>query len=94
MGPGWKNLLTPWVDYGTHRIVDNDMGDRRMPQFNFKSTATETLHGTAYFSVEAETEEEARKLLAEDSSEYFTDFNEEHGGVEWDATEAKDFEEI
>lgn len=63
-----------------------------MQTFCFKSPATETIQGTAYFQVEAATEEEALKLLVEDPSEYYTDFNEEMGGVEWDAEKPEDFE--
>lgn len=65
-----------------------------MPQFNFKAPATETLRGTAYFSVEADSEEAARELLAQDSSEHFVDFSEEDGGTEWDAKKPEDFELI
>lgn len=60
--------------------------------FNFKTPATETLHGTAYFEVEAETEAEARKLLAKGSSTYFIDFSENDGGTDWEASEPDDFE--
>ena len=63
-----------------------------MPTFNFKCPATETLQGTAYFSVEAATEKEARAKLVGDSSEYFDDFNETDGGTEWEAKLPADFE--
>lgn len=65
-----------------------------MTTFLFKCQATETLNGTAYFQVEAETEAEARTLLVEDASEYFTDFSETGGDTTWDAKAAEDFEEI
>lgn len=65
-----------------------------MPQFNFKAPATETQRGTAYFEVEAATEAEARKLLAEDSSEYYIDFSETDGGINWDASKPEDFEAL
>lgn len=65
-----------------------------MTVYSFKCPATETLHGTAYFEVEAESEEAARALLAEDSSQYFTNFSETDGGTEWEAKEPEDFEEI
>lgn len=55
-----------------------------MTEFTFKAPATETQRGTAYFSVEANTEEEARAKLEEDPSEYFDDFSEDDGGVEWE----------
>lgn len=63
-----------------------------MKTFQFKCPATETLTGTAYFQVEAKTEKEARKLLAEDSAEYFTDFSENDGGTNWDASKPDDWE--
>lgn len=63
-----------------------------MTQFCFAVDATEKLRGRAYFTVEAETEAEARAMLLDDASEHFTDFSESDGGVEWDATKADDFE--
>lgn len=63
-----------------------------MKAFEFKCQATETLHGTAYFTVEAESEEEARKKLAADSSEYFIDFTESDGGTDWEAKKPEDWE--
>lgn len=65
-----------------------------MATFNFKCPATETLHGTAYFSVEAETEDQARAMLAADSSEHFDDFSETDGGTEWAATAPGDWEVV
>lgn len=63
-----------------------------MKTFNFKCQGTETLRGTAYFQVEANSEKEARCKLAADSSEYFIDFSESDGGTDWDATEPDDWE--
>jgi DNA-dependent RNA polymerase auxiliary subunit epsilon len=63
-----------------------------MKTFSFKSPGTETLSGTAYFSVEAKTEKEARAKLAEDASEYFTEFNDDTGESSWDADKPEDFE--
>ena len=63
-------------------------------RFSFKAPATETLLGTAYFSLEADSEAEARKLLAADSGAYFDDFSESDGGTEWDAKAPDDFELI
>lgn len=65
-----------------------------MAQYQFKCPATETLRGTAYFTVEAESEAEARAKLAADASEHFTDFNEEDGGTDWDASKPADWEAI
>ena len=65
-----------------------------MAQFEFACDGTETLRGRAYFSVEAKTEAEARAKLAEDASEYFTDFSESDGGTKWDATKPGDWELI
>jgi hypothetical protein len=62
-----------------------------MPTFSFTSPATETITGTAYFSVEAETEDEARALLAEDSALYLDDFSESDSGTEWDEKLPKDW---
>jgi hypothetical protein len=58
-----------------------------MKTFCFKIAAVQTHHGTAYFSVEAETEDEAMALLNEDASEYFDEFNEETGETTWDESE-------
>ena len=63
-----------------------------MTTFNFKCPATETLRGTAYFSVEADTEAEARAMLVDDACEHFSDFSEDDGGTEWEAKEADDWE--
>ena len=63
-----------------------------MPRYSFKSQATETISGTAYFSVSARSEKEARAKLAADSSEYFTEFSEETGETDWDAKAPDDFE--
>lgn len=63
-----------------------------MATFEFKAQATETLHGTAYFSVEANSEAEARQKLAEDASEHYVDFSETDGGVDWEAKKPEDFE--
>lgn len=63
-----------------------------MPKFEFKCDATERLYGTAYFEVEADTEEEARKKLADDSSEYFYSFSERDGSTEWDAVHPNEWE--
>lgn len=65
-----------------------------MTTYNFKCPATETLRGTAYFSVEAASEAEARAKLAEDACEYFKDFSESDGGTEWEAKLPADFEAI
>lgn len=62
-----------------------------MAQFQFKCPATETLQGTAFFAVEAESEDAARALLAEDASEYFVDFSETDGSTEWTASASKDW---
>ena len=65
-----------------------------MPTFDFKCPATEILHGTAYFSVEAKTEKAARALLADDASEHFIEFSESDGRTEWDVSKLKDWELI
>lgn len=65
-----------------------------MKTFEFKCQATETLNGTAFFQVEAESEEAARAKLVEDASEYFTDFSETDGGTEWEAAKPNDWELI
>lgn len=62
--------------------------------FQFTAPATETLQGTAFFEVEAATEAEARKLLAANSADYFTDFSETDGGTEWEANKPDDFKAI
>lgn len=69
--------------------------DPDIPQFttyNFKCRATETLHGTAYFSVNAASEEEARLKLADDAGYHFDDFSESDSGTEWDAKAPEDWE--
>jgi DNA-dependent RNA polymerase auxiliary subunit epsilon len=63
-------------------------------RFNFACDATATTQGRAYFSVSASSEAEARQKLAEDASEYFTEFNESMGDTEWEATEPEDWELI
>ncbi len=63
-----------------------------MPTYNFKCEATETQTGTAFFSVEARTEKAARKKLADDASEFFTDFSETDGSTEWGAISPGDWE--
>lgn len=65
-----------------------------MKTFNFACDGTETLRGRCYFVVEAANEKDARKQLANDPSEYFTDFSESDGGTEWDAEKPDDFELI
>ena len=58
-----------------------------MPRFEFKTPSSYTAYATVYFEVEADTEEEALKLLKEDPWEYF-DFEEvndiHHHGFEED----------
>ena len=56
---------------------------RETKDFGFKTDATETQRGTAYFTVEAADEDEAELLLKAHSSDYYTDFSESDGGVEW-----------
>lgn len=63
-----------------------------MPHFNFKCPATETQRGTAYFSIEAATEAEARAMLVEDASKHYIDFSETDGGTEWHAEKPDDWE--
>ena len=63
-----------------------------MKTFRFKTPATEIQYGTAYFEVQAETEEEARAKLVDDSSEHFVDFTETDGNTDWDASKPEDFE--
>lgn len=54
-----------------------------MAIYSFKAPATETLTGTAYFEVEASDPEAALALLKSDAAEYYIDFSETDGGVEW-----------
>lgn len=63
-----------------------------MATYNFTCPATETLHGTAFFTVDAPNEREARRKLAADASEYFNEFCESTGGTEWEAKAQKDWE--
>lgn len=58
--------------------------------FRFKAPGTETLQGTAYFEVEAPDAEAALALLKADAAEYYVDFSESDGGVDW----TENFEEI
>ena len=62
--------------------------------FQFKCDGEEVQRGTAYFSVEASSEKEARKMLAEDSAEWFIDFTEDDGNTHWDAKNPDDWERI
>jgi hypothetical protein len=63
-----------------------------MAKFRFASDGTETIRNRCFFEVEAETEEEARQLLAENASEYFTDSSDQSGETDWDAEKPEDFE--
>lgn len=78
--PGGNSAARPYLEQLTMAI------------FEFKCPATETLHGTAFFSVEAATEAEARAKLTDDASEFFDNFSEYDGRVEWEAKAAGDWE--
>lgn len=64
-----------------------------MKTYQFKCPATETLYGTAFFSVDASSREEAIALLCDDAAQYFDEFSESDGGTEWEASQPGDFEE-